>query len=629
MVSLYRLHKSTLKRILPMVVFLLCMVITAIMIKNQINNQQRLVHQHTNTAAEQVCIRLEEFMESRLSALAVFAERWVQRPDFSRKRFLQFAELYYLSYPGFQAINWVDTNGVIRWVYPEELNRRAIGMDIHEHPDPVCREIFARVEKTQEYGITPCMELFQGGEGFATDWPLIYKGKIQGYLNAVFQVKPLIDICLAKGVFDDFWLSVYEGDRLIYQYRPVDGKNRSEVWYVQKEIQFRGKNWLLMIEPKPKLYAATTVIANLPLLFFGLLVSIGMGLLVYSLIRRANTCRLALEEREFVEESLVKSEERFRQVVDSTGDWVWEMNASGLYIYSSHNIENILGYTSAEVIGRHFYDFFLPEDYEKQKKQVFEIFGRKEPFRHFVSRNVHKDGHTVILDTTGVPLTGIRGELIGYRGCDRDITARVRAEEESKKSFERLKKITEGIVHAMALAVEMKDPYTAGHQRRVAQLACVIAKEMGLTEKKIEGIRIAAILHDVGKILTPHEILNKPGMLSDAEMDEIKEHPRIGAEILKTIEFGLPIADVVLQHHERINGSGYPQKLSGKNIMIEAKIVAVADVVEAMCFERPYRPAFSTERALKEISQNKGILYDSDVVDTCIKIFSEKGFTFD
>ena len=191
-----------------------------------------------------------------------------------------------------------------------------------------------------------------------------------------------------------------------------------------------------------------------------------------------------------------------------------------------------------------------------------------------------------------------------------------------------MKKITEDIVHAMAVTVEMKDPYTAGHQRRVAKLACAIAREMGLSEKQTEGIRIAAILHDIGKILIPEDILNKPSKLADVEMEKIKTHPQVGSDILKTIEFEWPIAKIVLQHHERINKSGYPYQLDGKDIIIDGKIVAVADVVEAMCSARPYRPAHSIEEALQEISINKGILYDKDVVEACIKLFTEKGFTF-
>jgi putative nucleotidyltransferase with HDIG domain len=176
----------------------------------------------------------------------------------------------------------------------------------------------------------------------------------------------------------------------------------------------------------------------------------------------------------------------------------------------------------------------------------------------------------------------------------------------------------------------MKDPYTAGHQRGVAQLACAIAKEMGLPEEQIEGIRMAGLIHDIGKITIPAEILSRLGPLNDLEYGIIKTHSQAGYNILNgTIEFPWPVAQIVLQHHERMDGSGYPQGLSGEEILLEARILAVADVVEAMASNRPYRSARGIDKALKEISRNKGILYDPEVVDACLKLFTEKGFKFE
>jgi putative nucleotidyltransferase with HDIG domain len=174
--------------------------------------------------------------------------------------------------------------------------------------------------------------------------------------------------------------------------------------------------------------------------------------------------------------------------------------------------------------------------------------------------------------------------------------------------------------------LEIRDPYTFGHQRRVTHLATAIAKEMALSPDQIEGIAVAGNLHDIGKINVPSEILNKPGKLSDIEFALIKSHPQAGYEIVKDIEFPWPVAEVLLQHHERMNGSGYPRGLAGGDILLEARIMAVADVVEAMASHRPYRPTLGIDKALEEIVQNKGILYDPDVVDACLKLFKEKGF---
>jgi putative nucleotidyltransferase with HDIG domain len=184
-------------------------------------------------------------------------------------------------------------------------------------------------------------------------------------------------------------------------------------------------------------------------------------------------------------------------------------------------------------------------------------------------------------------------------------------------------------VNALASTVEMKDQYTAGHQPRVTKLACAIAEEMGLSTEQIEGIRMAASIHDIGKIMVPAEILNKPGPLSEIQYEMIKMHPRAGYDILKGLKLPWPLADIILQHHERQDGSGYPQGLSGEEIMVEARILSVANVVEAMNAHRPYRPAYDIKEALAEISQNRGTFYDAAVVDACLRLFTEKGFILD
>ncbi|MFC2016752.1 HD domain-containing phosphohydrolase [Chloroflexota bacterium] len=188
-----------------------------------------------------------------------------------------------------------------------------------------------------------------------------------------------------------------------------------------------------------------------------------------------------------------------------------------------------------------------------------------------------------------------------------------------------LKKVQGGILHAMALAVETRDPYTGGHQQQVAELACKIATEMGLSEWDIEGIRIMGLLHDVGKITVPVEILCKPGNINQYEFSIIKTHARVGHEILKEIEFPWPITKVILQHHERLNGSGYPEGLSGKDITLDVRILGVADVIAAMSSHRPYRPALGFDCVLEEIRQKRGTLYDPEVVDACLKLFQKNG----
>ncbi|MCP4111116.1 MAG: response regulator [Desulfobacteraceae bacterium] len=197
-----------------------------------------------------------------------------------------------------------------------------------------------------------------------------------------------------------------------------------------------------------------------------------------------------------------------------------------------------------------------------------------------------------------------------------------------KERTAKLERILEQTVDALKSSVEIRDPYTSGHQERVSRLACAIAAHMGLSEEYTHGIRIAGRLHDIGKISIPAEILTKPGRLNEIEFRLMKEHSRVSYEILKDIEFSRPIAKIVLQHHERLNGSGYPLKLQGKDILLEARILSVADVVEAMSTHRPYRPAIGLEKALEEIMNNKGILYDPEVAKACYAIIKEKGFVF-
>jgi putative two-component system response regulator len=195
-------------------------------------------------------------------------------------------------------------------------------------------------------------------------------------------------------------------------------------------------------------------------------------------------------------------------------------------------------------------------------------------------------------------------------------------------STEKILNSMEGTINALASALEMRDPYTAGHQRCVADLTEAIARDMNFLEHDIKGLRLASLIHDIGKIQVPSEILSKPGKLTEFEYGLIKTHSQAGYDIMKNIEFPWPIADIVHQHHERLDGSGYPQGLKGDSILLQAKIMAVADVVEAMSSHRPYRPARGIDEALEEISSKKGTLYERDVVDSCMRLFQEKQFKF-
>jgi PAS domain S-box-containing protein/putative nucleotidyltransferase with HDIG domain len=210
----------------------------------------------------------------------------------------------------------------------------------------------------------------------------------------------------------------------------------------------------------------------------------------------------------------------------------------------------------------------------------------------------------------------------------RDIREDKAEEGRLKSLLSRLKSSFHGIVDTLAEVVETKDPHTAGHQRRVGQLAVAIAREMDFSLNRLEGIRVAGLLHDIGKIAIPSEILTKPGELNDLEGEFIKSHCQVGFDLLQHIDFPWPVLQAILQHHERLDGSGYPAGLTDQDIILEARILGVADVVEAMLSARSYGSAQGIDQALEEIHQKSGILYDPEVVDICLKLFVEKGFSF-
>ena len=515
--------------------------------------------------------------------------------------------------------------------------------------------------------------------------------------------------------------------------------------------------------------------------------------------------------RKLAEEMMLRSEMRFRHLVETTNDWVWEIDENGKYTYVSPRVRDLLGYDPEEVIGRTPFDLMPPEEARRVMDAFAPLLAERRNVTALENTNLHKDGHSVVLETSAAPHFDESGVFRGYRGIDRDITERKKVEESLRKLNRALRTLSgcnESLVHArdeqellaaicevivrtggyrfawvgyaehddgksvrpmafageeagflaalhfswgdtesghnpigeairtgsprgisnietstallppraealrrgyiscialplrngdtvmgvlaifaaesdafddsevkllmeladdmvygigtlrtrvereqameqnrlntvrmekalletieaIGSALEKRDPYTAGHQRQVAKLAHAIAQEMKLPQEIAEGIYMGCLIHDIGKIYIPAEILSRPGKLTAAEFEIIKCHSQVGYDIIKGIEFPWPVAKMILEHHERMNGSGYPQGLKGDEISLEARILAVADVVEAMASHRPYRPALGLDSALEEISQNRETLYDPQAVDVCLRLFREKGFQFD
>lgn len=329
----------------------------------------------------------------------------------------------------------------------------------------------------------------------------------------------------------------------------------------------------------------------------------------------------------------LKDRERWLStILKSIGDGVIATNKNGAITFMNPLAETLTGWKMNQALDRTLGDVFKVMNQKPGKMQtisVKNILKGEESALSDESILVSKNGRKTPIDPRLEPIKDENGNVTGAVLAFTDITARKMAEDELKRSFALQKTAMEGTVRAIAYTIETRDPYTAGHQRRVTKLACTIGEEMGLSKNQIEGLRMSGELHDIGKIHVPAEILSKPGQISDAEYTIIKTHAQVGHDILKTIEFPWPIAKIVLQHHERIDGSGYPYGLKGEEILLEAKILAVADVLEAMATHRPYRPALTVEESLEEISNNRGILYDPEVVDICLKLFKEKKFKFE
>ncbi|RLC55909.1 MAG: PAS sensor protein [Candidatus Cloacimonadota bacterium] len=299
-------------------------------------------------------------------------------------------------------------------------------------------------------------------------------------------------------------------------------------------------------------------------------------------------------------------------------------------LYWNTGAENIFGYESSEVVGKKKINLIYDGAESKRNALLAKkIIVSTKKGTECELRQITKDRKKLWSRMTLSPRFDDNGEVTGILGIGIDITKHKESEHHLRETMKKLKQTLTGIIHATELIIETRDPYTAGHQRRVALLAKTIAEHMKLSEQQVEGIYMVGMIHDVGKISIPAEILSMPRRLTPAEFNLIKNHPQAGFDILKNIDFPWPIADIILQHHERIDGTGYPKGLSGKDISLEAKILMVSDVVEAMASHRPYRAAFGIERALGEIKQNSGILYDPDVVDSCIEVFENEKYRFE
>jgi PAS domain S-box-containing protein/putative nucleotidyltransferase with HDIG domain len=320
-----------------------------------------------------------------------------------------------------------------------------------------------------------------------------------------------------------------------------------------------------------------------------------------------------------------ESDDLLKVLFEYAPDAYYLGDTKGRFLNGNKAAETLVGYRREELIGKSFVDLdLLPGGQLVKAIKLLAMNAmrlRTGPDEFTLRR---KDGSRVSVEILTRPVK-VKGKTV-VLGIARDITERKKSQELLDANVQKLIKSREAVIQAIASIVEMRDPYTAGHQRRVSDLARAIAVEIGFSPDEVDTIRVASLIHDLGKIAVPAEILSKPGRLDEAELQLVREHPTTGYNILKSIDMLDKIAQIVYQHHERMDGSGYPRGLRGREILPETRILSVAEAVEAMLSHRPYRSALTLKKALEEITRQKGVLFDAPAVVACVTLFDKKEF---
>jgi len=536
-----------------------------------------------------------------------------------------------------------DTKGVLWIGYPFDsvpLNKNFSYRDwfkgVSKEWKPYVSSVYKRLIGTQELAVATCVPVFdKNGQPIG----ILANPQSLSFLTTIIRQVPFSDYAKVTLV-DQAGYIIYSskfphaGEVSSYPYFPLiqktiqEHKNLIEIKDTRKGsvishatlAPMKDIGWTVIIERTDRdilraNHGHLAVIAAFSFLFF-IFLSLSLFYIRKSFLLSETEKLLEMGE------SLREKEERYRTFINSTSDIVFLKDEALRHIIANDALLDFFGKKLEDVIGK--------TDFELQPECVAEECSQTD-------RKALKSANIIITEelignrtyeTRKFPVR-LPEDRVGVGGFVRDITERKEAEEKLSYTMENLHKAMGATIQLIAQVAETKDPYTAGHQKRVSNLSRAIAREMGLSDDVVDGIRMAGAIHDIGKISVPAEILSKPTKLTDIEFSLIKTHVQTGYDILKDVAFPWPIAAIVHQHHERMDGSGYPQGLRGEQILLEAQIIAVADVVEAISSHRPYRPGLGIDVALEEIEKNKGVLYDEKVVEACLKLFREKGFGFD
>ncbi len=671
----------TLIMVSPPVVLLFCLIVTYFAWKSVWQITVNELHSQFNSKVMEIHTRIQERVEDYSDLLQGASGLFAASDSVERDEFHAYAEMLHLreTYPGIQGLGFselisprdkvrrvasIRKDGLPKFtIRPEGVrdlytaiiylepfdwrNQRAAGYDMYS--EPVRREAMNRARDRGEGALSGKVKLVQETEsdvqsGFLMYFPIYRnnaphatlnerRSNLLGWVYSPFRMGDLVRKGILGRQLDEvkgsLGIEIHDGrsaDQASLMFDSMAGSppNRKPIqplFSSVKTVRYLGHDWTIEVYSLPSFEARAGMGQARTVAIFGGIISLLITLIVW-LLSTTNARAIKLAEK--MSESLAASARYTRNLIEASLDPLVTISPGGKVMDVNEATVRVTGHPRSELIGKEFSEYFTEPD--KAREGYRQVFSEGKVTDYPLTIR-HKDGHVTDVLYNASVYHDDAGRLQGVLAAARDVTQRMLAEKALYASREKLEQTLIQTIEAMAAIVEMRDPYTAGHQRRVADLSKAIALEMHWPSERIRVLYLAALIYEIGKIRIPAELLSKPGQLDDIEHELFKTHAQAGFEILSEIDFPWPIAQIVLQHHERLDGSGYPQGLKGNDILPESRILAVADVMEAMLSHRPYRPALSMDEALGEISGGRGVLYDPEVADACVRMFREHRYS--